>query len=58
MKTPRALLLTVLFALTLCLSARAETSPNIILILADDLGYGELGSYGQKLIATPHLDRI
>jgi arylsulfatase A-like enzyme len=32
--------------------------PNIILIVADDLGYGELGSYGQKKIQTPHLDRM
>jgi len=32
--------------------------PNVIFIMADDLGYGELGAYGQKLIRTPHLDRF
>jgi arylsulfatase len=32
--------------------------PNIIFILADDLGYGELGSYGQAKIRTPNLDRL
>src|ERR1043166_9097739 len=32
--------------------------PNIIFILADDLGYGELGCYGQKKIKTPHIDRL
>ncbi|MGL5705092.1 MAG: arylsulfatase [Tannerellaceae bacterium] len=32
--------------------------PNIIYILADDLGYGELGSYGQVKIETPHLDTL
>lgn len=32
--------------------------PNIIVILADDLGYGELGSFGQTRIGTPHLDRL
>ncbi len=32
--------------------------PNIIFIMADDLGYGDLGSYGQTRIRTPHLDRL
>ncbi len=32
--------------------------PNIVYIMADDLGYGELGCYGQKKIPTPHLDRL
>lgn len=33
-------------------------SPNVVLIMADDLGYGELGAYGQRLIRTPHLDAL
>lgn len=32
--------------------------PNIVLIVADDLGYGDLGSYGQQQIETPHLDQM
>lgn len=33
-------------------------SPNIVFIMADDLGYGELGCYGQTLIETPEIDRL
>jgi arylsulfatase A-like enzyme len=36
----------------------AESKPNIIFILADDLGYGDLGAYGQKMIHTPNLDKL
>ena len=36
----------------------APERPNIVLIVADDLGYGELGSYGQEKIRTPVLDRL
>lgn len=37
---------------------RSKRSPNIIFILADDLGYGEIGCYGQKKFNTPNIDRL
>ncbi len=37
---------------------KRQKAPNIIYILADDLGYGDLGCYGQKKFSTPNLDRL
>ena len=52
--------LTILFTLISCSEEvkQAEESPNFILILADDLGYGEIGIQGQKLIETPNIDQL
>ena len=36
----------------------ASATPNIIYILADDLGYGDLSCFGQKKLKTPNIDRL
>ena len=38
--------------------AAEPRKPNVIFLLADDLGYGDVGAFGQKLIKTPHIDRL
>lgn len=40
------------------ISAAARRPPNFIVILCDDLGYGDIGAFGAKRIETPHLDRM
>ncbi len=40
------------------LAAPSRRRPNIVLIMADDLGYGDVGCYGSKTNRTPHLDRL
>lgn len=48
-----------LLFLPLCfVSAQKTKQANIIFILADDLGYGDIGPYGQQKIATPNLDKL
>jgi arylsulfatase A len=48
----------VTFLLFLVMTANAANKPNIIYIMCDDMGYGQLGCYGQKIIKTPRLDRM
>lgn len=59
MKLDRLFVFAVLVASCLsAVKADEKSQPNILFILADDLGYRELGSFGQELIRTPHLDRL
>lgn len=47
-----------LLATMSCNVQQENKKPNVIFILADDLGYGDLGCYGQKKIKTPNIDRM
>ncbi|MFY7840911.1 MAG: sulfatase-like hydrolase/transferase, partial [Lacibacter sp.] len=57
MKLASSLFLFVLLIASTAVIAQTK-KPNIIFIFADDLGYGELGCYGQQKIETPNLDAM
>lgn len=48
----------LLLFLAMPVQAKERRPPNIVIILADDLGYGDIGAYGQKSIRTPNIDRL
>ena len=53
---PRLIL--ALVALGVVAPLPAADKPNVVFVLADDLGYGDLGCFGQKLIRTPNIDKL
>ena len=52
----------IILIILVCFSCKPQTdidlNPNFVFILADDLGYGELGIFGQKMIETPNIDQL
>ena len=54
----RVILLGFFALLCAAIKAQTPTNPNIVYILADDLGYGDVGYNGQKIIETPNIDKL
>jgi arylsulfatase A-like enzyme len=53
-----ALVIALCLLAGLASASEARSRPNVIVILADDVGYGDLGCYGATKVRTPHLDRL
>ena len=49
---------TIIIAIACLLPMLAQAKPNILIILVDDLGYGDLSCYGAKDLKTPHIDSL
>jgi arylsulfatase A len=58
MKYLRFLIVFLIFTAVFFSCKNKETKPNIVVILCDDLGYGDLSSFGHKVIQTPNLDEM
>ena len=53
----KLIILIILFCFSCKSQSDNDLNPNFVFILADDLGYGELGAYGQEKIRTPNFVR-
>lgn len=58
MNSIRSHLVVSLFLLSILAATAEKRPPNVVLIFADDLGYGDLGCYGATKVKTPHIDRL
>jgi len=58
MKPLHVLLLLSLFSIPAAVARPEAAPPNVIMIMADDLGYGDLGCYGNEIIPTPNIDAL
>jgi uncharacterized sulfatase len=52
----RVLIVSIVLAVSACTAA--DDGPNIVIVLADDMGYGDIGAYGATRIRTPHIDSL
>ena len=55
---PRVVTLAMLMAFAAAAQAAAQGRPNVVLIYADDLGYGDVSAYGARRLKTPNIDRL
>jgi len=57
MKKIKLFLLACIFLFNLSIS-KAKEKPNIVLIIADDVSFDDIGCYGNKIVKTPNIDRL
>lgn len=51
-------LICLLYLMTLAINSNGQRKPNIIIILTDDMGFSDIGTFGGNFVPTPHLDRF